>query len=272
MTTAEQVRAARSLLFVPASRPDRFDRARESGADLIILDLEDAVPADLKMSALAHVVDALAHSSADVVVRVNGADTGWHADELAALAGSGVSIMVPKSESAEDLAKITGNVPGSPVIALIETARGVLDADVIAGVPGVARLALGNVDLAADLGVAPSSHQALGRARTELVLASAAHGIAGPIDGVTTALDDPERLGEDLRHAVELGFTAKLCVHPRQVATVNAGWRPASDAIEWATRVLAAAGQGAVSVDGEMVDAPVVRRARTILSRGESTP
>src|SRR5689334_4152512 len=107
MTTAEDVHAARSLLFVPASRPDRFDRARESGADLIILDLEDAVPEDLKTAALANVVKAVQSNSANLVVRVNGADTDWHSAELAALAGSDVSIMVPKSESAAGIEGIT---------------------------------------------------------------------------------------------------------------------------------------------------------------------
>lgn len=271
MTTIEDVHAARSLLFVPASRPDRFDRARESGADLIVLDLEDAVPEELKTAALANVVNAVQSSSANLVVRVNGADTDWHSAELAALAGSDVSIMVPKSESVAGLEGITAAVPGASVIALIETARGVLSAHAIAGVPGVARLALGNVDLAADLGVNPASHEALWRARTELVLVSAAHGKPGPIDGVTTALEDPAQLTDDLRHAVEVGFTAKLCIHPRQVPMINAGWQPSEEDVAWANRIIAAAGQGAVAVDGEMVDAPVVERARTILRRGEPT-
>jgi citrate lyase subunit beta / citryl-CoA lyase len=267
VTAFEEVEAARSLLFVPASRPDRFERARDSGTDLVIVDLEDAVPADGKLAALENVKRWLERGAAATVVRLNGVGTAWHGAELDALAGSGVAVMVPKAESATELAALVAAMPASPIIALVETPRGVLQADSIAGVPGVTRLALGNVDLAAALGVDPASHAALWRARSELVLASAAHGRAGPVDGVTTALDDAERLDADLRHAVDLGFTAKLCIHPRQVAVVNDGWQPTAADAEWARRVLAAEGQGAVAVDGEMVDGPVLLRARTILGR-----
>lgn len=267
MTTYDEVSSARSLLFVPATRPDRFGRARESGADLVIIDLEDAVPDDQKASALQDVRHLVERDSARTVVRVNGVDTAWHAAEVAALAGSEVAVMLPKAESAREVAAFADAMPGSPVVALVETPRGVLDADEIAGVPGVTRLALGNVDLAAALRVDPASRAALWRARSELVLASAAHDRPGPIDGVTTALDDTARLEKDVRHAVELGFTAKLCIHPRQVPTVNDGWRPHATEVAWARRVVAAAGQGAVALDGEMVDEPVVLRARTILAR-----
>lgn len=267
MTTYDEVGTARSLLFVPASRPDRFDRARESGADLVIVDLEDAVPADQKTSALRNVVELVEKGAARTVVRVNGADTTWHAAEIAALAESGVALMLPKAESGRQVTKVAAAMHGSPIIALVETPRGVLDADEIAGVPGVTRLALGNVDLAASLGVDPASHDALWRARSELVLASAAHGKVGPIDGVTTVLDDEECLVRDVRHGVELGFSGKLCIHPRQVEVVNAGWQPTAADVEWARRVEAVAGQGAVALDGEMIDEPVVRRARAILAR-----
>jgi citrate lyase subunit beta/citryl-CoA lyase len=267
VTTLDEVEAARSLLFVPASRPDRFERARDSGTDLVILDLEDAVPPEGKVAALENVQRWLARDAAATVVRVNGVGSAWHAAELDALAGLAVAVMVPKAESAQEIAALIAAMPGSPVIALVETPRGVLDADSIAGVAGVTRLALGNVDLAAALGVNPASRTALWRARSELVLASAAHGIAGPVDGVTTALDDADRLNADVRHAVALGFTAKLCIHPRQVAVVNAGWQPTAADAEWARRVLTAEGQGAVAVDGEMVDGPVLLRARMILGR-----
>lgn len=267
MTTYDEVASARSLLFVPASRPDRFERARDSGADLVIVDLEDAVPADQKDSALRAVTHLLDRDASRLVVRVNGIDTAWHAAEVEALAGSDVAVMLPKAESPPEVAAFAAGIPGSPVIALVETPRGVLDADAIAAVPGVTRLALGNVDLAAALGVDPASRAALWRARSELVLASAAHRMSGPIDGVTTAFDDTARLERDARHAVELGFTGKLCIHPRQVHTVNDAWRPSATEVAWARRVVAEAGQGAVALDGEMVDEPVVLRARAILAR-----
>jgi citrate lyase subunit beta/citryl-CoA lyase len=271
VTTHEEVEAARSLLFVPASRPDRFQRAHGSGTDLVILDLEDAVAAAGKSAAREEVQRWVERGGARTVVRVNGSGTTWHAADVRALAGSEVAVMLPMAESAHEVAELVAAVPGSPVIALVETPRGVLNADGIAGVPGVIRLALGNVDLAASLRVDPASRPALWRARSELVLASAAHGLAGPIDGVTTVLDDAGRLAEDVGHAVELGFTAKLCIHPRQVSIVNAGWQPTAAEAAWARRVLAARGRGAVAVDGEMVDGPVVLRARTILER-EGTP
>lgn len=257
---------ARSLLFVPGDRPERFAKAVAAGADAVIIDLEDAVAPDAKPAALEHTLRWIGQGR-DAVVRVNAAGTPWHADEIAALAGTGSLIMVPKARAVDDLVAIRGAV-GDRLIALIETARGVRDADEVCAAPGVVRVALGNIDLAQELGVDPGSHAALAYARGRIIAASAAAGIAPPVDGVTTALDSPEVLVDDLAVTRALGFGGKLCIHPRQVAAVNDALRPSAAELAWAQRILQHADIDGVSVvDGVMVDAPVLARATALLRR-----
>jgi citrate lyase subunit beta / citryl-CoA lyase len=259
---------ARTLLFVPADRPDRFAKAAASGADGVIVDLEDAVaPAD-KDAAREHARRWLAAGNT-ALVRVNAADTPWHAADVAALAGLATAFVLPKAERPEDVERLAG-----PVIPLVETAAGVAAAREVCSVPGVVRPAFGSIDLAAELGVDPDSHTALLHARSALVLVAAAAGCVPPLDGVTTALDDQDALRRDTEHAVELGFTGKLCVHPRQVDPVHAALRPSDAELDWARRVLAAGSTGgAVAVDGRMVDRPVLLRVRRLLRRaGEPSP
>jgi citrate lyase subunit beta/citryl-CoA lyase len=258
--------SARSFLFVPGDRPERFAKAAESGADAVVLDLEDAVAPAVKAEALEHVVAWLGAGNA-AVVRVNAAGTPTHDTELAALAGTGAVVMLPKTDSAAQVAAVRARV--GAVLALVETPRGVTAADEIAAA-GVVRLALGTVDLAAELGVDPASPSAFAYSRGRLVMASAAAGLPGPVDGVTVRLDDPTVLDVDLAHARELGLGAKLCIHPKQVAAVNAAFSPSAAELAWAERIVFAAeasSSGVVVVDGAMVDAPVVTRARRILSR-----
>lgn len=254
----------RTPLFVPANRPERFAKAAASGADAIILDLEDAVAAQAKDAARA----ALSRdfTALPVIVRINAAGTPAHDADLAAVAAlQPAAIMLPKAESAagcQAVARITGPVP---LIALIETARGLAHARDIAAMPQVLRLAFGSVDFCADLGCAPLRELLL-PVRLELVLASRLAGIAAPIDGVTVQLDDPAISHDDAAHARALGMTGKLCIHPRQIAPVRRAFAPSDAEIDWARRVLAS-GEGAVSVDGAMVDEPVRLRARAILAR-----
>lgn len=255
--------AIRAPLFVPANRPDRFATAAASGADAIILDLEDAVAASDKEAARA----ALRRDFTDlpVIVRINAADTIWHdADLAAAHALPAVGVMVPKAETPEVLASVVGAGGGQiPVFALIESARGLAAARDLAAVPGVARLVFGSVDYCADLGMA-HVREALLPARSEIVLASRLAGIAAPIDGVTVQLDDTGATESDARHARDLGMTGKLCIHPKQIAPVIRAFLPTEGEINWARRVLDT-GDGAVAVDGAMVDQPVRLRARAIL-------
>ncbi|MFC4003872.1 HpcH/HpaI aldolase/citrate lyase family protein [Prauserella oleivorans] len=264
----DEVARARTLLFVPGHRPDRFAKAAAAGADGVVLDLEDAVsPAD-KDAAREHVRAWLADGNA-AVVRVNGADTEWHDDDLAALTGLVTVVMLPKSEAASEVTATAAALgSGSGIVPLIETAEGVLGAREICAAPVTVRPAFGSIDLAAQLGVNPDSQRALLQARSSLVLAAAAAGCAAPLDGVTAALDDQQRLVGDTEHALELGFTGKLCVHPRQIAPVHAALAPSEDELRWARGVLAAAAGESVAVyEGQMVDRPVILRAQRILSR-----
>ncbi|KZB83158.1 HpcH/HpaI aldolase/citrate lyase family protein [Amycolatopsis regifaucium] len=259
-----RVRDAATLLFVPGDRPERFAKAERAEADLVVLDLEDAVAPERKVYAREQVVAWLGEH-AHCAVRVNAAGTPWHDEDLAALARFRCVVMVPKADpvSARTAAGELGVLP--VLIALIETARGVLDAREIASVPNVHRLALGTFDLAAELGVDPADIDALAPARGALVLASAASGLPGPVDGVTGDLRNSERLAHDVRYARQLGFTGKLCVHPLQVSVAAAALRPSREEIRWAHSVVTTAGDGAVAVEGQLVDKPVLDRARRVL-------
>jgi citrate lyase subunit beta/citryl-CoA lyase len=276
--TRDLLAGVRTLLFVPADRPDRVAKALGSGADAVIVDLEDAVLAarkDAARAALADVLGARAGDAAEpvVLVRVNALDTE-HAEadletvrRLTAVDG----VVVPKAEAA-GLERIGGDALA--LVALVETAAGVLDARDIARVPAVAALMLGTIDLGAELAidVTPDGPE-LVLARSQLVLAAAAAGLGSPIDGVWPDVGDSEGLRREAEMARRLGFGAKACIHPRQLEVVRATFAPSEDRLAWAARVVAAAraaerdGQGATSVDGQMVDRPVLERARQLLAR-----
>lgn len=265
---------ARSLLFVPGDRPDRFAKAGASDADAIVLDLEDAVAPDAKPQAREHVGGWLrGHAAAHVtaVVRINAAGTDAHEDDVAAARRLGRPVMLPKAEDPAHITRVVRELGGTvPLVALIETAAGVLRAPEICAVPGVVRIAFGSVDLAAQLGVAHTDREAMRHARATLVLASAAAGLAPPVDGVTTAVDDPDAVRSDAAYARRLGLAGKLCVHPRQVPAVHEAFAPTREELRWAREVVASASDGAVTVlDGAMVDKPVVDRARRLLAAAD---
>lgn len=254
----------RAPLFVPANRPDRFAKAAASGADAVILDLEDAVSKSEKDQAR-ECLDC-SFTELPVIVRVNAVDTPWFEYDLAAVCALPIAgVMLPKAEEPDAVAGVCGSLIGhAPVIALIENARGLSEARRIAVVSGVARLAFGSIDLCADLGCAPL-RDALLPARLELVLASRLAGIAAPLDGVTAQLDDSDLAFDDAAHARSLGMTGKLCVHPGQIPGVCRAFAPTLADIDWAQRVLAG-GDGVAMIDGAMVDEPVRRRARSMLA------
>lgn len=270
--TADRIANARSFLFVPGDRPERFAKAIASGADAVILDLEDAVPPERKSAAReavsVHLHGRGAHG-VPVLVRTNAASSAWFQADIDALTETAPdALMVPKAESADAFAALARALPGVALVPLIESARGLLQLHAIAAVPGVARLALGHIDFIADVGMTPSDDEAeLASLRLALAVTSRAADLPPPIDGVTVAIDDPDRLHRDAQRARRLGFTAKLCIHPRQIAALHAAWRPDESAIAWARRVIAAdaaAGGAAFQLDGRMVDAPVVLQARRI--------
>lgn len=261
----EEVRLARSALFVPGDRPDRFDKAVASGADLVVCDLEDAVSTERKDLARTEVT-AWLDGGAKACVRLNPPGSPHHEADVERLAGvEGVTaVLVPKAEDAETL-RSTAVALDAPVVALIETAVGISRAAELASVPGVVRLGFGHLDYSVDIG-ASGTHTAMLSARCAVVLASRLAGLAGPLDGVTPQFDDEEALAADAAHARELGFTGKFLIHPRQVPGTHAAWAPSPEQVEWARRVVeAAAAGGAVQVDGAMVDGPVVAHARAIL-------
>lgn len=260
----------RAYLFVPADRPERYAKARACGSDAVIVDLEDAVAPQGKSRARDALAGAL-DERMPVVVRINAAGTPWFDDDLELCRHPGVAaVMLPKAEGIDAPCSVV-EACFKDVLPIIESARGVEEARSIARVPGVARLAFGSIDLALDLGIdcdPEGDEDELLHFRSQVVLASRLAGLAAPADGVSTATDDLVRLRRDAERARRLGFGAKLCIHPRQVATVQAAFTPAAERVAWARRVcaaFAAAGGSAVAVDGQMIDKPLHARAQAIL-------
>jgi citrate lyase subunit beta/citryl-CoA lyase len=262
----------RSALFVPADRPERHQKALDAGADAVIVDLEDAVAAAKKAEAR----QILVHSSAagmggtECLVRINSPLLEEGRADLEALAAMRVdAVVVPKADATSvDIAAASG----LPLVALVETAAGVLDAAAIARHPAVAMLMLGPVDLSLELGVEQDpGDDGMNTARGLLVLAAAAAGIPGPIDGPCVQVGDRAALALEIERARRLGFVGKACIHPAQVEPVNLAFSPTAEEIAWAERVAAALdsnnGAGVVILDGEMIDRPVVLRAQRILAR-----
>ena len=262
--------AATSYLFVPATRPDRVEKARRSDAHEVIVDLEDAVAAEEKAAAR----DALAGLPAGrpLHVRVNGRDTAHHEADVRAVAAmaSLSAVVVPKMESADDVAAVAAALPvGVAVVALVETARGIVAAEPVAAA-GVSRIMFGSADYLADIG-APPSREVLAYPRSRLVVASRAAGLAAPVDGPTLVTGDESRVRSDALEAKALGMGGKLCIHPSQLAAVHDVFRSSDEERRWALAVLAAAeqhGGGAFSFEGSMVDEPVLVRARLLLASG----
>lgn len=262
---------ATTWLFVPGNAPHRFGKAAAAGAGAVIIDLEDAVREEDKDAARAETLRWLT-GGGQAWVRINAVGTPWFAGDIDAIAEAGglFGVVVPKAEDPSSLATVASRLrPGAGVVALIETAVGLHRAHDIAATPGVARLAFGSLDLAADLR-ADHTHDAMLLARTTIVLASRVAGLPAPIDGVSTIIDDAGAVEEAARRSRSLGFRGKLCIHPAQIAPTLRGLAHSEDEIAWARAVLDAA-EGSAGVvtgpDGRMIDKPVLDRARAILGR-----
>jgi citrate lyase subunit beta/citryl-CoA lyase len=260
----------RSFLFVPGNRPDRFDKAWNAGADAVILDLEDAVPAERKTAARQAVASWLSEDR-PVFVRINGSATGEFCDDVAALTRPGLAgVLLPKAERRAEIAALSIMLPETArIIPIVESALGVWNALELASAPRVCRLAFGSLDFMLDTGIGGEGEELL-YARARIVLASRVAGILPPLDGVTTALEDEGRLAADVERSRRLGFGGKLCIHPRQIEAVHRGFAPSAAEVSWAKRVVEAvhsAREGAIRLDGEMVDRPVIERAKAILDR-----
>jgi citrate lyase subunit beta/citryl-CoA lyase len=263
--TAPDPAVARTFLFVPGDRPERFDKAAAVGADVVIVDLEDAVKPDAKAAAREAVGSAL-RAGARVAVRISAAGTpDFDADlELLLSAPLPVAVIAAKAEDPEQLARIAEL--GSPVIALIESARGVAGVADISGVSGVTRLAFGAIDFTLDVG-ATMDPALLGHVRSQLVIHSRAAGIASPLDSPTLDFTDLRVVRDDTRAARALGMGGKLCIHPAQVAVAAEAFAPTAEELDSARRIVAASTHdGAVATEGSLVDRPVLEKARRLLA------
>jgi citrate lyase subunit beta/citryl-CoA lyase len=294
-----------SVLFVPGNRTDRITKAMQTAAPAVAVDLEDAVVDDAKEAARKSSLDTLRAllrqrmpgRSPSVFIRINGVGTSWSAGDLTAVAallqgdGGGLSgVIVPKVESpaqveaVDEVLTTAEHTAGAPVgwvglLPIIETARGLVAAiDIAAAAPRVATLVFGTLDLAAALGITPSveGHELL-HARSRLVIATAAAGLPGPLDGPHADLDDPEGLRRSSLRVRNLGFTGRVVLHPKQLPVVQEAFAPSEDELARAREVVQAFGRaqeegtGAIRLpDGTFIDRPVLTRARALLGLNEA--
>jgi len=263
----------RTALFVPATRPERIPKALATGADAVIVDLEDAVAESLKVEARDN-LDAflVANPDARVLVRINAPTHPEQAADLTLCAHHAgvVGVLLPKVESAVQVALAAGC--GKSVWPIIESARGLAHLAEIAHAQGVERLSFGALDLGLDLGLASGTAGAermLDQARYAIVLQSRLAGLAVPLDSVFPDIKNLHGLAGFTVSARDMGFGGLLCIHPSQVAVVHETLMPSAEELDWAQRILAAgaSGDGVFVVDGQMVDAPVIGRARRLLQR-----
>lgn len=259
----------RSLLFVPGNRPDLALKAPRCGPDAVVLDLEDAVPPSGKADARAAVGDVAGTLAAavPVYVRVNPPGTPWFAHDVAALPPGLAGVVVPKLESAAQLAEVAGAIGGTGVVAGLETVQGVVGArDVLR--PPVTACYFGAEDYVHDLGgVRTGDNAEVAYPRALVAMAARLAGVAA-LDMVTLDIGDLDRFGREARQARALGYAGKLCVHPSQVAPANAAFLPSTEEVERARRLLAAfaeAGGTTIAFEGQMVDEVVAARARAVL-------
>jgi citrate lyase subunit beta/citryl-CoA lyase len=263
-----------SFLFVPATQPERYGKALASGADGVIIDLEDAVGLDDKAKAREILKNTWSSISIDqkhrIVVRCNAPGSSFYAADLVLAKELQVRhLMIPKTESRYHVNGAAEELKTTAFIPMIETPLGLHHLNEIASAEQVLRLALGNLDMQVELGISCDDNETeIDTARFMLVLASKLAQIAPPLDGVTPSTDDEPRIFAHAQKAKRFGFGAKLCIHPKQIPIVKRAFTPSPEELDWAKRVIsadkAAKGQ-AVKVDGKMVDRPVVMLARRIL-------
>jgi citrate lyase beta subunit len=268
-----------TYLFVPGTHPLRFEKALNSGADNVIVDLEDAVSVEEKGQALENTIVELKKGlSRPIFVRLNTIDSPWfdeNVNGLVELAESGTTslkgIVLPKVETAASLESLRALFPEHiQIVGLVETAVGVHNAVEIAAAAGLTRLAIGAVDLSEDLGAEKDS-SIIDFAYAQVVIASRIAKIMPPLASPPMALRDPAAIETNARRLRGMGLGGHLCIHPDQVAPIHAGFAPSSQEINWAARVMDSVG-GAVQVDGEMVDKPVRDKAARILAEAGRRP
>ena len=271
--------SARSFLFVPASDEHKLRKALASAADVVVADLEDAVSFAQKDAAREAVRRVLPDEPSDalVAIRVNGADTAFFAADVELVQELRPDVLVLPKASPAAVGALGGD--GPPVVAIVETADGLREAYEVASQPRVQALIVGTVDLGVELRL---EQRADGLeilfARSKTVLDSAAARVRAPIDRVWTDVRDGDGLEADARFARSLGFRGKACVHPDQIEIVNGVFTPSDEELTRARRVVEAyeqafgEGEGVTAIEGEMIDLPVVERARQVLALAERSP
>jgi citrate lyase subunit beta / citryl-CoA lyase len=269
---------ARSWLFVPATRQERFAKAAASGADRVILDLEDSVAPPEKREAARALSGASLPANVPVYLRVNGHGTEWFQDDLAVAARLPVAgIVLPKAEAGEHVARAAAALPAAHrIVPIVETAVGLWNVLDVARAPRVERVAFGAVDFELDTGMRDEG-DSMAYARSRVAVASRVAGVAPPIDSVSLGIDDEAAVARDAERGRRLGFAGKLCIHPRQVGPTNRVFQPGEADVEWAESLLAALAArpgdaAAFSFRGTMVDRPVIERARQILAQAGKAP
>ncbi len=259
------------LLYVPADRPERVEKALASEADVVILDLEDAVAADRKEIARSAVLRLLPGLTRPVQVRVNDPRTPYGRADLAALGAAAAGtegVRLPKAESAGAVREVVELLPGVALHLLLESALGVERAyELAVAHPAVASVGLGEADLRADLGVFDDA--GLAWARSRVVVAARAAGLPPPVQSVFTDIRDLDGLAASCRHGRALGFRGRAAIHPAQLPVIAEAYRPTLAEVDGARRVLAAheKGEGAIALrDGGFVDIAVVRQAERVIA------
>lgn len=272
-----RARPFRSVLYIPASKARALEKARTLPVDAIIFDLEDAVAAEEKRAARDLLVEALAEGGYGAryrIVRINGLDTEWGADDVSAIREAGAdAVLLPKVETTAQLDALAEALPGVPLWAMIETPRGVLKAQILADHPRVVGFVMGTNDLAMELGCRiRADRMALMSSLTETLLAARAHGIIA-VDGVFNAFRDEAGLAAECRQGRDLGFDGKSLIHPAQIAAANAAFAPSDDEIDLSRRQIAAfenatkSGLGIAVVDGRIVENLHIVTARETLAK-----
>jgi len=255
-----------SLLFLPASEPRKIAKARESGADLVVLDLEDSVKPEDKQQARENAIEALGEDwPMPVAMRMNSRRSDWYGEDMGAvIAATPDFIVIPRAEGKDDISFVR-NQTGRPVAAMIETAKGVIAVHETAR--EAAALIAGTNDLSADLRLpAGAGRGPLQMALQSIVLAGRAAGI--PVfDGVFNRLDDPEGFAVECGESRRLGFDGKSLIHPDQVGPCRSAFAPGAEEIARAERLVAAATGGAERFEGEMIESMHVEAARRLLQR-----
>lgn len=270
------MRPIRSALYMPASNARAIDKARGLDCDAVILDLEDAVAPEAKVAARVQAL-AVAYGGGFgerlLVLRVNALDTQWGEDDLAAAAGAPFdAVLLPKVSRPDDLAPARAALGDRPIWAMIETCAGVLALPAIAAAPGLVGLVAGTNDLAKEMRCTPGPDRApLLPHLTAIVTAARAHGLVA-LDGVSNVLADTPELAAECAQGAAFGFDGKTLIHPVQIAAANRAFAPSAERVAWAEAVVAAfalpehAGQGAIRVEGAMVERLHLTEAERVLA------